>query len=225
MVLPFEDQAIDGVLRWGGLKLCGLHEVAAASNAQGSEAAATAFVAGIAGRFGRMVRKTSVWVIRRELPFGPGLQRCGLDPADVFFAQASSDDEALAVMEDCLRDGSLGCVVGEVPKVDLTASRRLQLAAEAGQTPALVLKRWGRRGVCPLNELSGAVTRWRVAAAPSEPLPCPGIGRPRWRLDLARQRGGTGGSWTVEACDERGLPTVVSGVSEGAGAGGNRRVA
>ncbi|NWN13307.1 protein ImuA, partial [Escherichia coli] len=91
-----------------------------------------------------------------------------------------------------LRHRGLGAVIGEAKRADMTATRRLQLAAEGGRTIALLLKRAAREGADPIGMPSAAVTRWRVTCAPSAPLPVEGVGRPRWRLELARQKGGEG---------------------------------
>jgi protein ImuA len=49
------------------------------------------------------------------------------------------------------------------------------------------------------------MTRWRVSAMPSStPLPVPGVGRARWRLELLRCRGGESAEFEVEACDAQG---------------------
>jgi protein ImuA len=58
------------------------------------------------------------------------------------------------------------------------------------------------------------MTRWRITAAPSSPLPVPGIGRARWRLELVRVRGGEGAVWEVEACDAQGRLAVPSDLAD-----------
>jgi protein ImuA len=58
---------------------------------------------------------------------------------------------------------------------------------------------------------TAAVTRWRVSALPSAPLPVAGVGRARWRLELIRCRGGEGAQFDVEACDAQGLLGVPAG--------------
>ena len=47
-------------------------------------------------------------------------------------------------------------------------------------------------------------TRWRVTALPSAPLPVPGVGRPRWFVELIRCRAGACADFELEACDETG---------------------
>src|SRR3546814_13374279 len=72
--------------------------------------------------------------------------QAGLPPDRVLYAEARSDEEVLAVMEEGLRHGGLAAVVGEVARVSMTSTRRLQLAAEEGGTTALMLKRWRKNG-------------------------------------------------------------------------------
>lgn len=201
-VLPFGVGAIDAKLASTGLRLDSLHEVAAATPSPTDDAAATLFLAGIAARAWGPV----LWVVRRRDLFAPGLFQAGLAPERVIYAEAADDAELLALMEEGLRHRGLGAVVGEVKRAAMPNTRRLQLAAEGGRTVALLLKRHAREGGNPLAVPSAAMTRWRVAAAPSVPLPvgANGVGRAMWRLDLVRQRGGESAEWTMEACDETG---------------------
>jgi protein ImuA len=199
-VLPFGIGAVDDRLATGGLRLDALHEVAPGSAGLGDDAAATLFTAGLAARAWGPV----LWVVRRRDLFAPGLYQAGLAPERLLYAEASDDPELLALMEEGLRHRGLGAVIGEVKRASMANTRRLQLAAEGGRTIALLMKRHAREGGDPLAVPSAAVTRWRIAAAPSTPLPVAGIGRSRWRVELARQRGGEPHEWTLEACDETG---------------------
>ncbi|MCW3834983.1 protein ImuA [Sphingomonas canadensis] len=209
-VLPVGIAPIDARLADGGLRLDALHEAAGASADLADDCAATLFLAGIAARAWGPV----LWVVRRRDLFAPGLAQAGLSARRLLYAEARDDDELMAMMEEGLRHRGLGAVIGEVRRADMAATRRLQLAAEGGRTIALLLRRHGRAGSDPLRPPSAAVTRWKVAPTPSAALPVEGVGRPRWRLDLVRQRGGEGGNWIVEACDETGrcaLPADVAG--------------
>jgi protein ImuA len=199
-VLPFGIPGIDDRLAGGGIARGMLHEAMGASHAIGADAAATLFLAGIAGRLGGQV----LWALSRHDLFAPGLQQAGLPPDRVIYAEAGRDADVLFVMEEGLRHGGLCAVVGEVARANLTATRRLQLAAEASGVTALMLRRWRRIGEDPIAEPSAAATRWKLGCVPSSPLPVPGIGRARWTLDLVRQRGGEPQIWTVEASDAEG---------------------
>jgi protein ImuA len=203
-VLPFGIADVDERLADGGLMLAGLHEVSAATPTLTDDAAATLFTVGIAARAAQACGGRVLWAVTRFDLYAPGLEQAGLNPATLLFVEAREDKDVLAVMEDGLRHGSLAAVVGEVKRADMVATRRLQLAAMTGKTPALLARRWRRQGICPLAELSAAMTRWRIACAPSERLPAPGVGRARWIVQLARQRGGPPFTLELEACDDTG---------------------
>ena len=200
-VLPFGIHEVDSRLAGGGLATAALHEIAGASADLSDDAAATLFIAGIAARRGT---GTVLWALPRFDLFAPGLAAAGLGPARVLYAECGADEEVLAVMEEGLRHGGLDAVIGEVSRAQMAATRRLQLAAEESGVTALMLRRWRRSGEEPLGAPSAAMTRWRIACAPSTPLPVEGIGRPRWRVTLARQRGGEPHTWILEATDAEG---------------------
>ncbi|WEK43694.1 MAG: protein ImuA [Candidatus Sphingomonas colombiensis] len=211
-VLPFGIDAIDTRLAVGGLRLDALHEIAPASANLADDACATLLMAGLAARAWGPV----LWVVRRRDLFAPGLYQAGLSPERVIYAEARDDAELLALMEEGIRHRGLGAVLGETKRAATAATRRLQLAAEGGRTIALLMKRHARDDADPLAVPSAAVTRWRVAAAPSAPLPTRGLGgglgRARWHLSLARQRGGDPFDLIVEAVDETGrlaLPAAL----------------
>jgi protein ImuA len=199
-ILPFGIDAIDRRLAGGGLEAAALHEISGAAPGLGDDAAATLFAAGIAARR----PGTVLWALRRPDLFAPGLAQVGLAPDRLLYAECGRDEDVLAVMEEGLRHGGLAAMVGEVGRAAMASTRRLQLAAEEGGTMALMLKRWRRSGEDPLGLPSAAATRWRIGCAPSAPLPAAGVGRARWHIALARQRGGEPHHWIMEACDAEG---------------------
>ena len=205
--LPFGIEAIDSRLTGGGLAVPALHEAAAEQAGLPDEAAATLFLAAIAARR----PGTVLWALARRDLFAPGLARVGLAPDRVLYAECGRDEDVLAVMEEGLRHGGLAAVVGEAARVPMAAARRLQLAAEEGGTPALMLRRRRRAEEDPFAAPSAAVTRWRIGCAPSAPLPVPGVGRPRWRLALTRQRGGEPFELLMESPDDQGRLAVPAG--------------
>jgi protein ImuA len=224
-VLPFGLNALDARLADAGLADAGVHEAAGATSGYGDDAAAALFLAGIAGRRAGL-RGTVLWVLARRDLFAPGLVQAGLGPDKLLVAEAGRDSDVLAVMEEGLRHGALTAVVGEIGRAGLTETRRLQLAAEEGGTMALLLRRW--RKADPLAEPSSALTRWRIGSAPSAPLPVAGVGRARWHVELARQRGGPGFSLILEASDAQGrlaLPALPAHRPDQADRGSERRAA
>lgn len=206
--LAFGIDDVDARLVGGGLALGALHEVAGASAALGDDAAATLFIAGVASRCGA---GQVLWAMPRADLFAPGLAQAGLPPGRLIQVETRADADLLAVVEEGLRHGGLAAVVGEVGAISMTATRRLQLAAEEGGTTALLLRRTKRADVDPLAAPSAATTRWRIGCAPSAPLPVPGVGRARWHVSLERQRGGGPHSWLLEGCDATGCLAVPAG--------------
>lgn len=186
--LRFGLAVVDEALPSGGL-VPGSHEVCAGGADLPHEAASVQLAAHLLGRASGPV----VWALPRLTLFPPALAEAGLSPGRVIYAEAGRDEDVLAVAEEALRHGGLAGVVCEADRLTLTASRRLQLAAEAGGTPALVLRRW-RRGAAP-SEGTACSTRWQVSARPSS---CPsGLPRAAWGLVLTRCRGGRPAAWDV----------------------------
>ena len=196
-----------------------LHEVAGTGPDTEHAAAAALFAAGVLAR----LRGPVLWALTRDDLFAPALAGVGLHPDRLI--QAEAGKQVLSVMEEGLRHPGLAGVVGELDgRLTLTASRRLQLAAEASGVTAIVLRRSRRHDDPALAEPNAAVTRWRLAALPSAPpLPhapppdapdLPGLGRARWRLELLRCRGGDPATWIVEACDATGHLALVAELAD-----------
>jgi|SRR6516162_990515 len=165
------------------------------------------------GRGGGMV----LWCLPRPDLYGPGLAAHGLDPARLVLVRASRDAEILWAMEEGLRAPGIAAVVGEVGSLAAVASRRLQLAAERSGITAFLLRRWRVGGQAAHERAlpNAAVTRWRIAALPSKSLPGePGVGRPRWRIELLRCRGGEPASWEVEEADATGHVSLAAALAD-----------
>jgi len=194
--------AADATLR-GGLALAAVHEVFSEGH---QSAAATGFIAGLAGRL--TPRRPLVWVRQdfSELESGAlsmsGLCELGLDPRRLVTVRAADADAALRTAADALACDALGAVVlevwGEARQLDLVASRKLTLAAQASGVTALLLR------VAATPQPSTAETRWIVRAAHSPPAsPWIGWGAPVFDVQLVRNRHGPVGRWIMEwKCDE-----------------------
>jgi len=215
-VLPLGLPEIDAALPWGGLRLAALHEVAARDAGAGA-----GFVAALLARIGGG-EGVALWCLAARSVsesgglYGPGLAAFRLEPRRLVVVRGRNDREVLWAMEEGLRSGVLAAVVAEVADLGLSASRRLQLAAEAGGATALLL----RPRSAALGP-SAALTRWRLDAAPSAPgaagvpeteiPPRPGpLGALRWRAELWRCRGAAPHAWTIEWCHETGDLAVVA---------------
>jgi protein ImuA len=222
--LPFGVKSIDAVLPGGGLAFGALHEIGGGGRGAVDGAAAALFAAGVAARTeGRVL-----WCVTRPDLFAPALSQAGLAPARVIHVEAGDEKSVLTCFEEGLRHGGFGAVVAEVSRLSMTASRRLQLAAEGSGTMGLAVRRWRRQAeVVDFGLPTAAATRWRVSALPSAPLPVPGVGRARWRLELMRCRGGESAHFDVEACDAKGRLALPAELADGSAAAnaGRRRAA
>ena len=199
--LPFGVPALDRHLPGRGLTLGALHEVVEHGPAAEFAGSATFFTAGIAAR----LKGPVLWCLTRRDLFAPGLMKVGLHPDRIIYAETCRDADVLPLIEDGLHQKGLGAVIGEVSRLGLTASRHLQVAAEASGVPALVIRRWWTVAQKDLTKLpTAASTRWRVSPVPSEVVPAGGLRRGRWQVELVRCRGAQPRSWILEACNAQG---------------------
>ena len=199
--LPFGIDTVDQRLPGCGLARGALHEVAGGANGALDGAAAALFTAGIMARMPGQI----LWCVTRRDLFAPALAQAGLHPDRVIYAEVGDEKSVLACVEEGLRHGGLGGVVGEIAELSMPVSRRLQLVAESSGTLGVALRRWRRMAdASDFGQPTASVTRWRVSALPSRPLPVPGVGRARWLVELIRARAGECADFVVEACDEAG---------------------
>jgi protein ImuA len=214
--LAFGVAALDAHLPWGGLPLGTLHEFLESGVESEHVAAATLFTAGILAR----LKGTVLWCLKGRDLFAPALAGAGLHPDRVIYVEARKDSDILPAMEEGLRHGGLAGVVGEVGRLSLTASRRLQLAAEESGVPAFAVRRWRNDAErASATEPNAAFTRWRIAPAPSpalagapdllgRPSSVPGLGRAHWQVELLRCRGAEPRLFVLESCDAKGRLAV-----------------
>jgi protein ImuA len=217
--LSFGIKAIDAHLPEGGLALGALHEIIGHEVGNiGADGAASLFSAALLARLTGPV----LWCHGGQglFPdlFPPGLAGVGLAPDRVIHVEAGEQKTVLLAMEEGLRQRGLACVVGEVFRLPMLASRRLALAAEGSGALALVLPRGQGEERAP----TAAATRWRVRPLPSPPG-APGSGRALWgralwRLELLRCRGAATASWVVEAPDAAGRLDLAGVLPDGSAA-------
>lgn len=128
--------------------------------------------------------------------YGHGLARLGLPRDRLLTVSLRRPQSLLWTVEEALKSGSLALIIADTDRhaFDLTAARRLSLAAKAGSTPALLLFPHGLSGG------TAALTRWSVRANPSSPpfFDAGAPGPPSWVLALVRCRAGRPGVWSVE---------------------------
>jgi protein ImuA len=219
--LPFGIPPIDATLG-GGLAYAALHEVSAVLPLHFG--AAAGFALALAAR-AQEPRKQTLLIatdfacLEAGPLYGPGLDQIGLPTERLLVVRVARPLDALFAMEEALKCRALSSVIAELntDTGDLTATRRLSLAAREGGALGLLLRHR------PTDAPSAAHTRWQVAAAPSEPDEFGGLGPTAFALSLTRNRRGPCGHWTV-AWDhhEHAFAALSRGVAAAARDGSDR---
>ena len=190
-------ESIDDWVR-SGLARAKLHELFALDADDG--AAASGFAVALAIASGAV---PMLWIRTMEAErrggrlLGAGFAELGLSPDMIVVVLVDDEMALLRAAADAARCPGLGTLIiesrGRAARIDLTATRRLMLAAETSGVTILSL----RLGADPTP--SAAATRWSVAGLPSTPLPANAPGRPGFAVELLRRRGGPAGArWRLE---------------------------
>lgn len=189
-----------------GLAGDALHEVFAEN--PGAHMAATGFALALALRASQAQRPI-IWIEEESASseygglYPPGLHAFGINPSRLLIVRCPTAQDVLKAAGDALEAGNgskashlvsgiVASVTGKPKCLDLTASRRLLLATETAQLPAILLR--SHRSAVQ----SAAVSRWRVAPAPSQTSGANAPGKPAFAAVLERNRHGTCGQWIME---------------------------
>lgn len=188
-LFSFGCDAID-IRLGGGLALGALHELCAAE--VDDHSAVSGFTLMLAARASDA--KPILWLREDKGQrqhgrlYGPGLVELGINPDRIILVTASDTLSALRAAADTLGCSGIGAVViepwGDARALDLTASRRLVLAAETSGIAAFILRDR------TTSFASAAATRWTVASASSAALPGNAPGHAALSVELVRHRGG-----------------------------------
>jgi len=163
------------------------------SESKEDAAATSGFVSALLGPLMRQ-GGACIWIGTRRTVFPAALKRFGVEPHRIVFVDLQREKDAVWTMEEALQCEGLGAVVGEIKEIDFKSSRKLQLAVEKSRVTGFLLRNQPR-----VLGTVAAVARWKIgmlASVPEEGLP--GVGAPRWKVDLLKVRNGMPGSWMVE---------------------------
>ena len=156
-------------------------------------AATNGFIAGLVSKFMQQ-NTTCLWISTRRTIFPPALKVFGIAPERIIFIDLRKQKEALWAVEEALKCDALSAVIGELGELGFTESRRLQLAVEQSNVTGFIHR------LNPRNENPVAcMTRWKIkpiASITEDGLP--GLGFPRWHVQLLKVRNGKPGDWQVE---------------------------
>jgi protein ImuA len=162
-------------------------------------ASACGFIAGMLSSLTK-TNGAVAWVSASRTLFPPALKTFDIAPDRFIFIDLQKEKDILWAMEEALKCNALAAVVGEMKNLDFTASRRLQLAVEKSQVTGFIL----RNNYKQLNT-TACVSRWRITSLPSVATDddLPGVGFPRWKIELLRMRNGKTGVWEIQWIDGR----------------------
>jgi len=194
---------MDEVFPQGHFPLGAVHELIS----EGAEAAAS--TAGFTAAVVSGLMKTggpAVWIGHSPILFPPALKAFGIQPDQVIVIDLKKEKDILWAMEETLKCPVLSAVIGELPELSFTHSRRFQLAVEQSKTTGFILRS------NPGTETPNAcIARWNIKpllSCPEDGLP--GIGHPRWQIDLLKIRNGRPHSWIVEWVNGKFRPVADS---------------
>jgi len=156
-------------------------------------AATSGFVTGLLSSL-MQKENAAIWISTKRNIFPPALQSFGIAADRIIFIDLEKEKELLWVMEEALKCNGLAAVIGEIPELSFTASRRLQLAVEQSQVTGFILRHNPR-----ILNTTACVTRWKISSLPSQLTgDMPGVGFPRWNVELLKVRNGKPGNWEIE---------------------------
>ncbi|MDQ6763271.1 MAG: Error-prone repair protein ImuA [Bacteroidota bacterium] len=142
---------------------------------------------------------TAIWISASRTLFPAAINKFGITPDKIIFIDLKKEKDVLYVTEEALKCTRITSVVSEIKNITFKESRRFQLAAEQSRVTGFLL----RQQPHILNAIA-CVSRWRITSLPSELNDgMPGVGFPRWNVELLKTRNGKPGNWKVEWSDDR----------------------
>jgi Uncharacterized conserved protein len=135
-----------------------------------------------------------VWISTARKLFPVSLCLFNVEPERIIFMDVTREKDVLWIMEEALKCEGLAAVVAELNELSLIESRRLQLAVEGSGVTGFILRKDARKAVSTV-----ATARWKISPVPSVTEDeMPGVGFPRWKVELTKVRNGNPGSWIME---------------------------
>jgi len=200
-----------------GLGRAQLHDIYAVDDADGPSGAGFGIAMAVAaGALPLLWLRTEACERRHGRLHAAGLIDLGLSAESLVLGIVADEAALWRAAADAARCAGLGTLLvestGRAPGLDLTATRRLMLAAESSGVTILSL----RVGAEPTA--SAAATRWGIAALPSVALEAGAPGLPAFDVECLRRRGGPAGQrwrveWDRDAKNFRGTPLSGAGLS------------
>ncbi|HKG07344.1 MAG TPA: hypothetical protein VKB19_12830 [Pedobacter sp.] len=139
-----------------------------------------------------------VWVSTSRRLFPASLSTFNVEPERIIFIDVKTEKDALWITEEALKCEGLAAVVAELNNLSLIESRRLQLAVEESGVTGFILRKDASKTASTV-----ATARWKISPLPTDTENgMPGIGFPRWQVDLLKVRNGNPGTFVLEWAGE-----------------------
>lgn len=168
------------------------------SNSSEEAACTNGFMSMLLGKL--MQQGSILWVSikPRGGVYPPFLVPFGVAPERVLFVDTWKPKVALWVVEEALKCGALTAVVAEINELNFDDSRRLQLAVERSRVTGFI-HRFNPKSKNPV----ACVSRWKISPLSSDVIKDkPGVGFPKWNVQLAKVKNGQPGEWQVKWSSE-----------------------
>ncbi len=183
--------AVEAAFPNGVFPLGAIHEFL---NAEQEHAAASGgFIAGLLTTL-MQNGGACLWISASRTLFPPALKTFGVEPDRIIFIDLKRERDILWAMEEALKCEGLAAVIGELREITFAQSRRLQLAVEKSKVTGFVLR-------TDMRKLTSTtcVARWKITPLSSElEHGMPGVGFPRWNVELLKVRNGNPGVFQLE---------------------------
>jgi protein ImuA len=192
-------EPVNRQLPHGGLSAGCIHEVKGASLAN-AIAFSTVLAARSAGSNGNILCITG-----QQSIYPLGLLPYAVNLNQLLCVSARRPQERAWAVLEALRCPGVSAVIAMIDGLDLTESRRLQLAAETSGATGFLLSHANSAPV------ASPITRWRISAGAG------GLRQrfdePVWTVDLLYCRGGRPGSWALQWQKQELIPVAAARIA------------
>ena len=136
----------------------------------------------------------SIWISPSRTLFPSALKQFDIDPQQIIFIDLKKEKDVLYAFDEALKCNRIAAVIGEIKEISFKESRRLQLAAEQSRVTGFLVRHQPK-----IANTIACVSRWRITSLQSElEEGMPGVGFPRWNVELLKVRNGKPGTWQLE---------------------------
>jgi protein ImuA len=163
------------------------------SNTASDMVATNGFIACLLGKL-MQLGGACVWISTSGALFPAALKGFGIEPEKIIFIDLKKEKDVLYATEEALKCNKLTAVLADIKNISFKESRRFQLAAEQSRVTGFIIRHQPQS----VNTIA-CISRWHITSLPSQlEDEMPGVGFPRWNVELLKVRNGSTGKWNIE---------------------------